>query len=246
MAVKVARHVIRFALNAVVHLKKTVSVVATLNFLTCRQTSALMNAPKAILEIWTPPIASRVPQVARNAKMEQNVCPVDQAYCLLVIPAKLNVPLVTSTAMYQTLVNRVMVCARSVYGLPGTVSSAETMRCWVKGIVLAFAQLVHFYCQTIITACPVIRPVKHAQGLPTMIAQAARLLLFWQTQGAWRLVLPTTILIKKWVNADHATTTVHLAKEVSLWYNVNWMNRCSQLHQRCSELVAYILTSKTM
>ena len=129
MAVKVVRRVIRFALNAMVHLKKTVSVVATLNFLTCKQTSALMNAPKAILEIWTPPIANRVPQVARNAKMVQNVCPVDQAYCLLVIPAKLNVPLVTSTAMYQTLVNRVMVCAMSVYGLPGTVSSAETMRC---------------------------------------------------------------------------------------------------------------------
>ena len=224
MAVKVARPVIRFALNVMVLLKKTVSVVATLNFLTCRQTSALMTAPKAILEIWTLPIASRVPQVARNAKMGQNVCPVDQTYCLLVILAKLNVPLVTSTAVCQTLVNRVTVCARSVCGLPATVSSAWTMRCWVQGIVSAFAQLVHFYWQTIITACPVIRPVKHAQGLPTMIAQAAMLLLFWQTQGAWHLVLPTTILIKKWVNADHATTTVHLAREVSLWYNLNWMN----------------------
>lgn len=48
----------------------------------------------------------------------------------------------------------------------------------MKGIVSAFAQLVHFYWQTIITACPVIRPVKHAQGLPTMIAPAAMLLLF--------------------------------------------------------------------
>lgn len=224
MAVKVARPVIRFALNAMVHLKKTVSVAATLNFSTCRQTSALMTAPKAILEIWRPPIASRVLQVARNAKMVQNVCPVYLAYCLLVIPAKLNVPLVTSTVMCQTLVNRVTVCARSVCCLPATVSSAGTMRCWVKGIVSAFAQLVHFYGQTIITACPVIRPVKLAQGLPTMIAQAAMLLLFWQTQGVWHPVLPTTTLIKKWVNADHATTIVHLAREVSLWYYLNWMN----------------------
>lgn len=206
--------VIQPVLYAMVQLTTIALAAATSNFSIYRQINVFTTVQRDSLEIWKQPTASLVLRAARNATITQNVCHVNQVYCLLATLVKHNAHQ-ASFAPRLTLVNHAMGCAKSAACQQPIASSVRIMMCWVMVVVLVFAQLGHFCSLTRRVVCHAIPLAKHAQDLLLMIALDAKVDLSWWTQDAWHLAPQTTTLTKKLIAASNVITTVQLVMEVS-------------------------------